>query len=766
MPPNRPARAVRFGVAAWLALASASAARPPEDRGPVRLAPRPVVSEPRFEPEGLPVTMEGDEPPLAMLTVGGGPTWTSCASYAPDGLTVAVGDRPNRPICTFLGDSPVNPNGGLIRVVDVGSRRVVRTFQPDKQAGHEYEVLALAHAPDGRTLVEVGEESWPKPGGGREYGYHATTRDAATGRPLRRVDSAKLDDSKSPIVSKDATTLAALTSAGPRAWDLAAGREYPAPAGAGRVVDAVLALSPDGKVLASGGEDGEVGAWEVATGRRIARVAAHRRVDRIFQVQSLAFTPNGRSLAVVGLAAVEVNPPYWEHTSELRLIDLATLGERAPIPVVGGQSIQSLAFSTDGRSIATVASDSSKCDDLAGVLTIRDLPSGNVRASVARTRSAHHLAYSPDGSALIQANAGWITIRDPADGRERFSIQQGAYTTAGVVLALAPDGRTLATSDGRFLISDLSAAAEPPVVGGHRFGIAALAYAPDGRTVASASLDGTVKLWDLAAKAPRATLLGHRSEVSRVAFSPDGRLVGSVDATGQVRIWDAATGSCRATLEGPEGTPRLLAFGPESATLDLFLWGYRQPSHHRRWDTATGAALPAAGLGADDPMPAAGSADGRLVAAADARRIEVRDLGTGALRSTLACAEEPLGLIVANGGDTILQKSPKSSIVAHRRVDGAWKSETLFERDDLGIQSGLGIAGESLTATPDGRSLAAVIEAAVLVFDTATGRTIAELPEPERSVTSLAFAPDGRSLATGHEDGEIQVHALDRPSPR
>ena len=95
-----------------------------------------------------------------------------------------------------------------------------------------------------------------------------------------------------------------------------------------------------------------------------------------------------------------------------------------------------------------------------------------------------------------------------------------------------------------------------------------MTFSPDGKLVASASHDKTVRLWDTVTGSCRSTLEGHSDSVTAVAFSPDGKLVASASNDRTVRLWDTATGSCRSTLEGHSGWVTAVAFSPDGEHLD------------------------------------------------------------------------------------------------------------------------------------------------------------------------------------------------------
>jgi WD40 repeat protein len=201
-------------------------------------------------------------------------------------------------------------------------------------------------------------------------------------------------------------------------------------------------------------------------------------------------------------------------------------------------------------------------------------------------------------------------------------------------VAFSPDGRTLASAshDNTVRLWDAATGRATQTLKGHSNWVQSVAFSPDGRTLASASSDQTVRLWNAATGRATQTLKGHSYGVNSVAFSPDGRTLASASDDDTVRLWDAATGRATQTLKGHSGWVRSVAFSPDGRTLA----SASSDKTVRLWDAATGHATQKLKGHSGRVNSVAFSPDGRTLASASSdKTVQLWDAATGGCLTTL-----------------------------------------------------------------------------------------------------------------------------------
>jgi WD40 repeat protein len=374
-----------------------------------------------------------------------------------------------------------------------------------------------------------------------------------------------------------------------KVWDLASGQELLSLEGHQGFVNAG-GFSPDGQILLSADGSSALRLWSGAWRREVfnwdqfgrlslglawsadGRLAStdHEKAvlrdprtgRRLFAVgpsdveligMSLAFRADGRELAL-GLG-------NSTDRGEIEVWDRATRSRRHRLVGLGNSPV-GLAYSPDGRRLASANHDRTAC--------VWDLDTGKRLVTFRGHRSrVHGVAFSPDGKHVASAaGEGTVLVWEADTGREvrRLRGPRGGpgtvllsgdpwtallslrvNTTALGGVAWSPDGRHLAAcglsampANRVVLIWDARTGRELLRLRGHREDVYQVAYRPDGKVLASASVDRTVRLWNASTGAALLTLTGHDGTVFRLAFSPDGKSLATTGLDGSVRVWDVA----------------------------------------------------------------------------------------------------------------------------------------------------------------------------------------------------------------------------------
>ncbi|HEV8484192.1 MAG TPA: WD40 repeat domain-containing protein [Blastocatellia bacterium] len=306
-------------------------------------------------------------------------------------------------------------------------------------------------------------------------------------------------------------------------------------------------------------------------------------------------------------------------------------------------------------------------------------------------------------------------------------------------IAYSPDGKTLATGslDNTVKLWDTSSCVA--TLEGHSGSVSAVAFSPDGKTLATSSSDTTVKLWDTASHELVETLTGHKKPVKVVAFSPDGKTLatGSDDQT--VKLWDSASRKEFATLPGHSKSVSWLAFSPDGKTLATV----SEDSTVKLWDIASRREL-ATLTGHSGPVWAvAFSPDGRTLATSG-------DDGAVKLWNT-ASRKELETLKAHQSAIYVVAFSPDGTKLATGSLDDTsniklWDAASRRELATL-TQSGSVLA---LAFSPNSQTLATVSsDNTVKLWDTSSHLSLTSDSGP---VVTVAFSPDGQTLATGEDE--------------
>ena len=287
-----------------------------------------------------------------------------------------------------------------------------------------------------------------------------------------------------------------------------------------------VAFSPDGRFVASGGEDERVYFWKLETEQQLKVFSGHH--DRI---QTIEFHPHGQLLAS---GSEDDTIRLWNiETGEL---ETKLKGHAAGLTWY--QGIYDLAFSPDGQYLASASWDGSvRVWDLEAKQRLW-LAKGGTAAKTGHKNSVSGVAFSPNGQYVASAGFDYtIRLWDATTGQQ-LRVLRG-HDDWVMTVAFSPNSRLLASGsyDNSIRIHDLETERTLQVIRGHNNSVSSLAFSADNQILISASDDKVIRYWEVATGHHIKTLKGHNGYVNDIAFSPDNKTLVSASSDDTIRVW-------------------------------------------------------------------------------------------------------------------------------------------------------------------------------------------------------------------------------------
>lgn len=524
-----------------------------------------------------------------------------------------------------------------------------------------------------------------------------------------------------------------------------------------------VAFSPNGRLALSGGNEGSLKLWEVATGREVRTI--HPKYDvGDTGIDLVTFSPDGR------LALFATHGGY-DGFGEMRLLDVATGKELRTF--IKGTDVSSAVFSPDGRfALAAIFDYTAPSGAENRIMKLWDVATGKeVRTFTGHADDIEYVAFSADGRYILSGiknrtlmgagkEDGALRLWEAATGKKvrifpghsgpiafspdgRFAVSGGENKTLKLLdLAAGKDARTYSGYNG-----EVDSLYQPPLV----------TFSPDGRLVLSGRAD-SIKLWEAATGKEIRTFSVHSGEGhSAIAFSPDARFALCGDKDGSLRLWDLARGNETRIFAGASDPTRSVAFSPDgqhfisgSSTGNLNLW--EATGQEIRIFTGHARSVNSVAFSPDGHLALSGSSDETL---------KLWDVATGNDLRTFAVHEGGLSSVgLSPGGVSSVAFAPNGRFA----LSGNWQASPprlwnlATGKEQLVFDANAGVY--AVAFSPDGRfALSGSGDGgggSMDLLDVATGKALRTFVFPNGGspeVHAVAFSPDGLLALSGGQGG-------------
>jgi WD40 repeat protein len=614
--------------------------------------------------------------------------------------------------------------GSAILVFDVATGKETRLTAPEPkdegQPGFQLQTLALS--PDGKTVISLGNES----------GVANKLRlwEVGAAKAVEVQDGANLNPNN--------------------------GQAF---VGTAAAPDQGLLFTPDGKQFGliatttnreSGANVFSLRLWDAGTGKKLRDIGGHPE-----NIAGAYFSRDGAAVALV------------LNNQSVKVHDLTTGKEQYALAAAVNTAVMTVAFAPDGRTLAVGCGDNSiQLYDTAKGELRHNVKGTDNKGATAGYYYPLMVAFSTDSKTLAAAAGSMIRLWDVASGKETHPVRAGHEGTLNA-LAVAANGKLVATASGDNTVRlwDPASGKQLRLITGptadgqaliNAFGIVPpndvrVVISNDSRLLGIGWTDGSIDLWDVQAGQRLHQLKAHQLPIMSLAFAPNGKTLASGALDGRALWWDVGTGKMLRVVAGrpladdgaelPPGLAgtgfdaTLIAMAPDGRTLAVASQDIGGPAIGL-YETATfqlrrKLRFKSEAANAQLALLGAGNAVSPFMGSGLS--------GLGTLRFT----PDGKGLLWTSGTTTRLVDLAKGKEI--RRFGG---------QDD---------AVNGIAVSPDGKLLAgAGGDGTVQFWDVASGTVLGALTGHRGPVSTIAFTPDGQAVITGGADTTALVWDVPR----
>lgn len=618
---------------------------------------------------------------------------------------------------------------------------------------HADRVNALAYSPDNNLVASASRDGTVKVwdlGNGREvatYRGHVDQPDDPTksGSNVLGATDVAFHPKEKEIASASGNQV--------HIWDPATGKAIKTLLNLGKTDKPIkaLAYSPNGKLLAVGADDGILRVIESDTGK-----AVYTSPSRNARIEKVAFSPNGKLVALGdSTSQVAVYIPEGKGNQLAMSVQGVDLGE-----------VMGVGFTADSGAVFTCGRDGR------ARLTAGPTPDGGSAPNTAtklRDYSGHSgpvtgLSVTADGKFLVTSGDDkTVRVWEVGSGKQLRSFQ--GHMTKATAVAVRGDGRQVASAsdDGAVRVWDLNTTDDHKAMTESKESLWAVAVSPDGKRLAAAGADKKIRVYN-PETGKLETTLDATAAMTALAFLPDSNRLLAAGGDKMVKVWDVAGNKVLKEVQGHTLAVLTLAASDDgklgvSGGADSTVRGFDPDSGKELWKWASRKAACGVAVRKGSKHVAVGLADGGLVIL-DVSGATPKELA-GQPAHTAGCScvafSSDGGRLVSVGGDGAVRVwtvADNGQIAQLVRFDGQATPSSSTGFSPL----------SAVTISPDGRFVAAAgADAVVRVWDVQTKSEVRGLRGHTDWVTSVAFGPDGRFVASVAAEKDNTVRVFDLP---